>query len=211
MLKNLLKDSFTLLRRPTLKTFGAIRGKDWRLGILYTAMGTVVTILLTMLSNTIQAPRRAVIGAQLAQRIGPNQLTAVLNNLQNPLVVLAIGLAGFFIVLLLRIVLPYALGRAFGGAKSFGSFAYRSSLFITPVSVIDSLLALILAGVAGGFFLFLSLCLDAFRFYLVYLNVRATLKLSALKSAFVVLIPVLLAVLIFCGVLIYFSAAALRK
>jgi hypothetical protein len=211
VLRQLLRDSFTLLRRPTLKTFGAIKTKDWRLGILYAAAGSVVVTLLTMLSNTLQASRRADLSAQLTQRLGPNQLATLLNAVQNPVLVLGLGLAGFFTGLLLWMLVPYGLGRAFGGTRSFGSFVYRSALFSTPLRVLDSLLGLTIGGVASGIVLIVSLSLDVFASYLLYLNVRATLKLSGLKSALIGLIPILLALFMICGVLLYFLVAVLRR
>jgi hypothetical protein len=131
--------------------------------------------------------------------------------MQNPLVVLGIGVLGFFFVILVWILLPYWLGRAFGGSKSFGSFTYNSSLFITPISIVDSILALLLSGLVGGLYVFLSLSLDVFRFYLVYVNLQATMGLSKGKSVLVVIIPLLLAIMLFCGFLIVFLVATFPR
>ena len=145
------------------------------------------------------------------QRFGSSSFTSLLNNMQNPLFTVVTGILGFFFVALLWMLLPYWLGRAFGGSKSFGNFAYNNSLFITPLTILDALFALVLSGLAGGLFLFLSLSLDVLRFYLVYVNLQATLGLSKGKSALVIFIPILLAVILFCGLIVFFAVTMVSR
>jgi hypothetical protein len=194
-----------------VKTFQAIALDNWGWAFIYLAIGTVLTTLITIINNFIQAPSREQQSIEFTQRLGPSVFTSLLKNIQNPFFTLAIGIFGFCFIILIWILLPYGLGRAFGGSKSFGNFAYNSALFITPISVLDSLLALALSGLLGGLFLILSLSLDAFRFYLVYVNLQAAMGLSKGKAVLVVLIPVILASLLFCSLIIFLVAATFSK
>lgn len=211
MLKQLLQNSLTVLRRPTVKTFQEVNVDNWQWASLYLATGTALATLITLVTNVVQAPAREQQRLELLQRFGSSGFTALLSNMQNPFFTLATGFFSFFFIVLLWILMPYWLGRAFGGSKSFGNFAYNNSLFITPITVLDSLLALTLSGLVGGLFLFLSLSLDAIRFYLVYVNLQAALRLSKGKSALVIFIPIMLAVILFCGLIIFFSVAMVSR
>ena len=211
MFKQLLQNSLAVLRRPTVKTFQEVNVDNWKWAFLYLAIGTVLAALIAMVTNILQAPVREQQRLELMQRFGSSSFTSLLNNMQNPLFTVVTGILGFFFVALLWMLLPYWLGRAFGGSKSFGNFAYNNSLFITPLTILDSLLALVLSGLAGGLFLFLSLSLDALRFYLVYVNIQATLGLSKGKSALVIFIPILLAVILFCGLIVFFAVTMVSR
>jgi len=209
--KQLLQNSLIVLRRPTVKTFQEVNVDNWQWAFIYLAIGQVVAMLLAMITNTLQAPDREQQWLELMQRFGSSSFTSLLSNMQNPLFTLATGIFGIFWIVLLWIFLPYWLGRAFGGSKSFGYFAYNNSLFITPITILDSLLALTLSGLVGGLFLFLSLSLDAIRFYFVYVNLQATMGLSKGKSVLVILIPVILAVVFSCGLIVFFSIAMVSR
>ena len=211
MFKQLLQNSLRVLRRPTVNTFQEIKSDSWQWALIYLAIGQVVAILIGMITNVLQAPAREQQRLELMQRFGQSNFTSLLSNMQNPLFTLVTGFLGIFLVIFLWVFLPYWLGLAFGGSKSFGSFAYNSSLFITPITILDSLLALTLSGLVGGLFLVLSLSLDAIRFYFVYVNLQATMGLSKGKSALVILIPVILAVILFCGLIVFFSMAMVSR
>ena len=211
MFKQLIQNSLAVLRRPTIKSFQEVNVSSWQWAFIYLAIGQVLTILITMVSNYFQAPAREQQRLEIVRRFGENRFTSLLNNMQNPLFTLVIGLFGIFLVIFLWILLPYWLGRAFGGSKSFGNFAYNNSLFITPISILDSLLALTLSGLIGGLFLFLSLSLDAIRFYFVYVNLQAVMGLSKGKSTLVIFIPIVLAIFLFCGLIVLFSIAMVSR
>lgn len=204
MFKQLFQNSLTVLRRPTVQTFQDVKVDNWRWAFIYLAIGQVVAILIGMITSRLQAPAREQQRLELMQRFGQSNFTSLLSNMQNPLFTLVTGFFGILLVVFLWVYLPYWLGLAFGGSKSFGSFAYNNSLFITPITILDSLLALTLSGLVGGLFLVISLSLDAIRFYFVYVNLQATMGLSKGKSVLVILIPVILAVVLFCGLIIFF-------
>jgi hypothetical protein len=209
--KQLLQNSLSVLRRPTIKTFQEVNVDNWQWAFIYLAIGQVIAILIGMITNILQAPAREQQRLELMQRFGQSNFTSFLSNMQNPLFTLVTGFLGIFVVVFLWVFLPYWLGLAFGGSKSFGKFAYNNSLFITPITILDSLLALTLSGLAGGLFLILSLSLDAIRFYFVYVNLQATMGLSKGKSALVIFIPVVLAIIFFCGLIIFFAVAMVAK
>ena len=204
MFKQLFQNSLTVLRRPTVQTFQDVKVDNWRWAFIYLAIGQVVAILIGMITSILQAPAREQQRLELMQRFGESNFTSLLSNMQNPLFTLVTGFFGILLVVFLWVYLPYWLGLAFGGSKSFGSFAYNNSLFITPITILDSLLALTLSGLVGGLFLVISLSLDAIRFYFVYVNLQATMGLSKGKSVLVILIPVILAIVLFCGLIIFF-------
>ena len=198
MLQQMLRDSLAILRRPTLSTLQAHSRDDWRRAFLYLTIGIVIATLIQLATTVVQAPLRAQQRLEFGNRFGSGFPTIIYDVLQSPWWTLALGLFGILFAILLWIALPYGLGRAFGGTKAFGHFAYTNALFLAPIGILDALLALILSGRLGGVFLLLSLSLDAFRFYLVYLNLRAAMALSKSKAAIVVLIPVLIIVLLGC-------------
>ncbi len=211
MFKQLLQNSLVVLRRPTVKTFQEVNVDNWQWAFIYLAIGQVVALLIGMITNILQAPAHEQQSLELMQRFGSSGLTSLLTNMQNPFFTLATGIFGIFLVVLLWVFLPYWLGLAFGGSKSFGNFAYNNSLFITPITILNSLLALTLSGLVGGLFLFLSLSLDAIRFYFVYVNLQAVMGLSKGKSALVIFIPVMLSAFLFCGLIIFFAIAMISK
>jgi len=209
--KQILQNSLLVLRRPSIKTFQEVNVDNWQWGFIYLVIGQIVAILIGMITSIVQAPAREQQRLELIQRLGQSNLTSLLNNMQNPLFTLVTGFFGIFLVIFLWVLLPYWLGLAFGGSKSFGSFAYNNSLFITPITILDSLLALTLSTLVGGLFVFLSLSLDAIRFYFVYVSLQATMGLSKGKSVIVILIPVILAIILFCGLIVFFSIAMVSR
>lgn len=211
MFKQLMQDSWKVLRRPRITTFQEINIDSWQWGFLYLAIGQVIALLIAMITNVIQAPAREQQRLELLQRFSSSGLPSLFDKMQNPLFTLATGLFGIFLVILLWILLPYWLGRAFGGSPSFGQFAYRNALFITPLTVLDSLFALTISGVANTLFLFLSLSLDAIRFYFVYVSLQATMGLSKGKSALVILIPVALGLILFCILFLFLVLALVSR
>lgn len=211
MFKQLLQNSLRVLQRPTVQTFQEVHVDNWRWAIIYLAIGQIVALLIGMITNILQAPAREQQRLELLQRFGQSNFTSLLSNMQNPLFTVVTAFFGIFLVVFLWVFLPYWLGLAFGGSRSFGSFAYNNSLFITPITILDSLLALTLSGLVGGLFLVISLSLDAIRFYFVYVNLQATMGLSKGKSALVILIPVILAIVLFCGLIIFVSLAMVSR
>ena len=139
MFKQLFQNSLTVLRRPTVQTFQDVKVDNWRWAFIYLAIGQVVAILIGMITSRLQAPAREQQRLELMQRFGQSNFTSLLSNMQNPLFTLVTGFFGIIKVFFLCVYLPYWLGLAFGGSKSFGSFAYNNSLFITPTTIVPVL------------------------------------------------------------------------
>ena len=104
MFKQLLQNSFTILRRPIVKTFQEVSFDNWQWALIYVAIGTVLTTLITMATNFLQAPAREQQRLEIMKQFGENNFTSLLNNMQNPLFTLALGIFGFFFVILLWIL-----------------------------------------------------------------------------------------------------------
>src|SRR5689334_8295432 len=128
MFKQILQNSLRVLQRPSVKTFQEVNVDNWRWAFIYLAVGQVVAILIGTITNTLQAPAREQQRLELMQRFGQSNFTSLLTSMQNPLFTLVTGFFGIFLVVFLWIFLPYWLGLAFGGSRSFGSFAYKNSL-----------------------------------------------------------------------------------
>jgi MFS family permease len=211
MFKQLMQDSWKVLRRPRVNAFQEINTDSWRWALLYLAIGTGLATIISILTNLLLGPAREQQRLEILERMGPSAFTSLMSNMQSPLFTVATAVFGFFMIVLLWVFLPYWLGRVFGGSASFGQFIYRDSLFITPLTILDGLLALALSSWASGLFLFLSLSLDAIRFYLVYVNLQATMGLTKGKAALIILIPIVLAVMLFCIVFLFLVLAMVSR
>jgi len=201
MFKQLLQDSLAVLRRPTLETFQKVKGDSWQWGFVYVAIASVLRVLITLVSYVLATPLRAQLFSALTRGFAANGVTPQLAFWQNPVFRLAVV---SFLIPLLWIFIPYWLGRAFGGPKSFGKFTYNSSLYIAPVSILNTLLSV------RALYLVLFIALNGFSAYLVHINLQATMGMSRGKSALLVLIPILLALLAGCGFVIWIGYSVMQ-
>lgn len=203
MLVTLTRESLALLRHPTSATIHELRRDDWRSGLLFFLVTTGLALGLQLLTSVVQAPIREAQKQQVIDQLGTTAFAGVYDALQSPSWLLGMGLAGSVIGFVLWFVVPYGLGRVFGGTPSFGAFTYANALATGPLTVLDALFALLFSGVAGGLFLILSLSLDAFRFYLVYANLRGTMDLPRWKAGVIIGLPIVI-LLLLCSVLFVF-------
>lgn len=209
MLAQILQNSAKVFRQPTVKSFREVNVDNWPWALYYLAIGAVFAGVIILVSYLIQAPAREKQLSEAAQRLSSSNFS-FLHVLQNPIFTLTICVVGFFFVNLLWILLPYWMGRALGGSKSFGKFAYNNSLFLTPITILSALLASISSSIGGAYAL-LSISLEAFCFYLVYINHQATSGLSKRKSVFVIAFPIGLYIIPFCGFIAFFSYATFTR
>jgi Yip1 domain len=215
MLKQLLQNSDAILRRPTVTSFQQINVDNWRWSFIYLAIGTVLTILINTARDLLFAPAIAPAleqqNLELTKSLGSGYLASLLANMLNPSYAWLIGILNLFLGIVFLILLPYWLGQAFGGPAGFGNFAYHSSLFIAPLAVLDSVIGISLGKQFGGLAMLLSLSLYVFCFYLVYVNLRATMGLSKAKSALVAFIPILIAGFLLCVLVLLVTITALSQ
>lgn len=211
MFAQLMHNSMAILRQPTKTRFQHVVAANWQLGFVYIAMGEVVATLLNILTRSLQAQAREQQIIDITRQYGQIALVRWLEYAQTPMFTAALGVIGFCSILLLWVLLPYWMGRALGGSKSFGNFAYGNSLFIAPLNIVDGLLGLALGALAPGLYWILFLSLAAFRFYLVGVNLQASMGLPTGKSAVAVLIPAALVVILLCGLLIVFATAGFSQ
>jgi len=103
----------------------------------------------------------------------------------------------------------YGLARAFGGQGTFLTQSYTYLLFDVPLGIVSSLIALI--PIAGGF---ISIAIGIYSIVLAIFSVMAVHRLSGGRATAVVLIPIGVALLLICGLLVLvvaLFAAALQQ
>jgi hypothetical protein len=208
MVLQLIRESFALLRRPTLRTFQAQSRADVRAAVLYFALGTLIAAAAQSAATLIHAPSVARQQAQIREMLGASPMLALYDILQSPGWSFLIGVIGGAIGLALWLTIPYAIGRAFGGARAFERFATTQALFLTPITLLQALFAIILGSTYGTAFLVISLLIDAAMFYLIALNLHATMGLSILRAILALTTLIVLAVIVSCGLLILVVLAA---
>jgi len=215
MLKQLLQDSDTILRRPTVKSFQQINVDNWQWAFIYLAIGAVVAILISLINVSLIAPTLVSATEQenlkLAGSLGSSYLAFYLTNILKPSGIIVGGILSLFLEILFLILLPYWSGQALGGSKGFGNFAYKCSLFITPITVLSSVIALSFSRQFPLLSLFLSLALDVFCIYVVYVNLQGTMGLSKGKSAFAVFVSIMVAAFLFCALTAFVAIGALTQ
>lgn len=198
MIQQCFRDSWAVLRRPTVVSVQAHTRNDWRAAMLYLLLGTGLGALIQLASNLLRAPLRAQQRLQMMQRFGAGLPTQLMALLQSPLGMVLVWSISLLLALALWIGLPYGLARLFGGTPALGAFAYASALFSTPLHVLAVILGTVLNGGLAGLFLFLSLALVCVRTYLTYVSLQGVLGLPKGKAATVVLIPLLMLVGLSC-------------
>ncbi len=103
----------------------------------------------------------------------------------------------------------YLLAKAFGGQGRFVTQSYTSLLFSVPIGIITGILSLI--PIAGGL---LGLAVGIYSIVLNIFAIMAVHRLSGGRASAVVLIPIGVAVLLACGlvvILVTILAAALQN
>ncbi len=194
MLAQLLQDSVMSLRRPTVKTFQSIAHDNWHWSFVYLAIGGVLSALLNVISSYFEFHLEQ-------QSLEPSQnyiLELFVNNMHNPIFIFLVGIGNFLFVLLIWILLPYGLGRVLGGSKSSRKFVYTSALYITPMGVLYSLIGLFLIRLNPSLATIPFLAFAVFGNYLVFVNLQAVMNLPKEKAFLVLLIPVVIAAILFC-------------
>ena len=109
----------------------------------------------------------------------------------------------------LGMAILYGLAKAFGGQGRFVTQSYTYLLFDTPLGIISSIVSLI--PFAG---LLIAFIIGVYRIILAIFSIMAVHRLSGGRATAVVLIPIGVALLLACGLLLVFIAivaAALQQ
>jgi hypothetical protein len=192
-IRQLPRQYFKVLTKPSPMTFAEEMGKAaWNivwvqligLGIIYTLLGLLgfaITPATTTTPPTTSGTQQIVAMVQLISRIS---FYVTLGD---------IVLIPLFFFIVMGII--YALAKAFGGQGKFVTQGYAYLLFDVPLGIISSLLGLLpLAG------LFLALGLLIYRIVLAIFSIMAVHRIGGGKASAVVLIPIAVGLILYCGV-----------
>ncbi len=192
-LRQLPQQYFKVVMKPGAMTFAEEMGKAaWNivwvqligLGIIYTLLGLLgfaITPTTTTTTPTTPGTQQIVAMVQMISRIS---FYVTLGD---------IVLIPLFFFIVMGII--YSLAKAFGGQGKFVTQGYACLLFGVPLGIISSLLTLLpLAG------LFLALGLLIYGIVLAIFSIMAVHRLSGGKASAVVLIPIAVGLILYCGV-----------
>jgi len=200
MFQQMLNASRTILLRPSVATFEEYERDDLGWALIYILIAAVAAAILRAIGATLQ---RAALEQQignLEQQFGNSPMLPLMRSLMGGgglvftlVFTLFAAVIGFFI----GVGIIYLLGRAFGGTGTFGEMAYDISLYSAPITVLSALLGII--PIVGGL---ATLALGIYQIYLYWLSVQAGMNLPGNKALWVILIPILVVVLLCCGVFV---------
>src|SRR6266498_3328209 len=120
MFKQFLQNSLAILRRPTVKSFQEVNVDNWQQAFIYLASNAVLKWLIVIVSNFIHGPDREKQLSEAPQHFRSDLVLSLHHSLQNPFMNLVVTIVMFLVGILLWFLLPYWLGQALGGSKSFG-------------------------------------------------------------------------------------------
>jgi hypothetical protein len=183
-----------VLTRPSAATFAEEQGK---------AAWDIVWVQLI-----IYAIVAAVLG-YLSFLISPNQISTTGSSTLSPGMIQTISLsAGFGLILLIPIGffigvgIYFLIARAFGGRGTFLAQSYTTLLYSVPIGILSSVLRLIpILGALAAF------ALGIYGIVLQIFAIMAVHRLSGGKATAVVLIPVAIAFVLACVLVIIIIAA----
>jgi hypothetical protein len=172
----------------------------WVQLIFYAIISTILSYLATLISGTnLNTPTG-----------GGSVNPALLQSIRS----ITLGITFGQIILIplfffIGMAIIYGLARAFGGQGTFLTQSYTYLLFDVPLGIVSSLIALI--PIAGGF---IAIAIGIYRIVLAIFSVMAVHRLSGGRATAVVLIPIGVALLLICGLLVLvvaLFAAALQQ
>lgn len=204
-IRNLPNQYIKVTTKPGPMTFAEEMGKAswdivWVQLIFYAIISTILSYLATLISGTnINTPTG-----------GGSVNPALLQSIRS----ITLGITFGQIILIplfffIGMAIIYGLARAFGGQGTFLTQSYTYLLFDVPLGIVSSLIALI--PIAGGF---IAIAIGIYRIVLAIFSVMAVHRLSGGRATAVVLIPIGVALLLACGLLVLvvaLFAAALQQ
>jgi len=200
MFQQMLNASRAILLRPSVATFEEYERDDLGWALIYTLTAAVAAAVLRAIGALLQRAALEQQMASLEQQFGNSPMLPLMRNLIGGgglvftlIFTLIVAVIGFFI----GVGIVYLLGRAFGGTGTFGEMAYDIALYSAPITVLSSLLGII--PIIGGL---AALALGIYEIYLYWLSVQAGMNLPGSKALWVVLIPILVVVVLCCGIFV---------
>jgi len=200
MFQQMLNASRAVLLRPSVATFEEHERDDLGWALIYTLIAAVAAAILQTIAAVVQRAALEQRMATLEQQFGNSPVLPILRTLIGGgglvfSLVFTLIFTLFFFFLFVGIF--YLLGRAFGGTGTFGELAYDIALYSAPITVLASLLGII--PIVGGL---VALLLSIYQIYLNWLSVQAGMNLPGSKALWVILIPLLVILLLCCGIFV---------
>lgn len=205
MFQQMLNASRAILLRPSVAQFEEHERNDLGWAVIYTALSAVISAVLGAVGFAVRGPAMQESMRQLQDQMGGQPLPPFFNDFLlggggltlTIVMTLVFGIGGFLIYM----GIIYLLGRAFGGTGAFGELAYDVALFSGPLNVVSTLVSLLGIGPLACLTSLVSLALWAYGLYLSWLSVQAGMNLPGNKALWVILIPILVVVVLICGII----------
>ncbi len=200
MFQQMLNASRAVLLHPSVATFEEYERDDLGGALIYTLIAAVAAAILRAIGGLLQ---RAALEQQMAnfeRQLGNSPALPLVRSLiggGGVVFTLVFTLFAAFIGFFIGVGIIYLLGRAFGGTGTFGEMAYNIALYSAPITVLSSLLGII--PILGGL---VALLLGFYQIYLNWLSIQAGMNLPGSKALWVILIPILVVLLLCCGVFV---------
>ena len=198
MFQQMLNASRAVLLRPSVATFEEYERDDLGWALIYTVIAAVAAAILRAIGAFLQRAALQQQMATLEQQFGDSPMLPIMRNLIGGgglvftlVFTLFAAVIGFFI----GVGIIYLLGRAFGGTGTFGEMAYNIALYSAPLTVLAALFGII--PIVGGL---VALLLGIYQIYLNWLSIQAGMNLPGSKALWVILIPLIVVVILCCGV-----------
>jgi hypothetical protein len=197
MFQQMLNASRAVLLRPSVAAFEEHERDDLKWALIYTLIAAVAAAILRAIGGLLQRAALEQQMADLQQRLGNSPILPIMRTLiGGGLVFSLVGTLIFTIIFFFFFVgILYLLGRAFGGTGTFGELAYDIALYSAPITVLASLFGIV--PIVGGL---VALLLSIYEIYLNWLSVQAGMNLPGSKALWVILIPLLVILLLCCGI-----------
>ena len=205
MFQQMLNASRAVLLHPSVATFEEHERNDLGWALIYTAIAAVVSAVISAIRAVVVAPLAAQqlndLERQFEQQTGQPLPPFAAGLLGTGSITAAIvgTLFGAIIGFLIYLGIVYLLGLLFGGTGAFGELAYDISLFSAPLTVINALISLIGIGPLVCVTGIVSIAIAIYNLYLTYLGIQAGMNLPGNKALLVILIPIIVVLLLCCG------------
>ncbi len=211
MFQQMLNASRAVLLRPSVATFEEFEKDDLGSATVYVIVGAVIAGILGAIAFLIQRP---FIQAQLAQT--QRQLAQSGQTLPfDPSAIASRSLSGAIFGNLFGTLIGYFifLGLVYGIAKllyhstgTFGQLGYDVSLYWAPLLVIRALISIVGIGPLSILTGLVGLAVAIYNIYLTYLGVQAGMNLKPGQAVVTILIPVVVGILLCCGLVAVIAA-----
>lgn len=209
MFQQMLNASRAVLLRPSVSTFEEHERNDVGWATIYIAISAVLAAILGAIAFAINRPYIEQQMRSLEDQLQGQPLPPIATNLmggQSLTAAIVSGLLGTLVSFFIWVGLVYVLGRAFGGTGAFGEVAYDISLFWAPIAVIRALVGVVAFGPLAFIGSIIGFVIFLYNFYLSWLSIQSGMNLPGNKALWVILIPILVLVLLCCGLAVLFGA-----